>query len=177
MIGLYKPEQQKLHKSVEIKDDCPALPAALTGGGRVIILFLRHPGCPFAEYAIKAFKRWQYESAVPIQVVCHGDAKIIKPWLKSIGGLPSDMTLVIDSNREIYGRWGLGYSKAWHFLQPRVLFAVITLWFRGIRNRRASGTRWQRGAWFVVENGLVIDLHLPSCASDFRLPAFVDKVD
>lgn len=47
---------------------------------------------------------------------------------------------------------------------------VMRLWFKGIRNRMATGTRWQRAGVFLVREGRVVWCHVPGSAQEFELP-------
>ncbi|MEY4766090.1 MAG: hypothetical protein RI907_2763 [Pseudomonadota bacterium] len=135
-----------------------------------LVAFLRHVGCPFAEHTVKRLRHWaEAHPEVGVTVVSHGDADVTQHWLQAIGGLGA-LRLVIDTDRQTHARWGLGESGLWHFAGPASLRGVVRLWARGIRNRDASGTRWQRAGVFLIEHGRVQWLHVPRSAEGFRLP-------
>ncbi len=169
-IGLSKPPEQELSPALHIGSKAPAGPL-IDPGGKNLIVFLRHTGCPFAEAALKALS--DYSLAHPEINCCaifHGDPNIAKQWISTFN-LSIELQLVFDEQREYYGQWGLGYSKISHLMKPVMLINLIKLAFKGIRNRNASGTRWQQQAAFLVnKNGIVEWLHLPKHAGD--LPDF-----
>lgn len=79
------------------------------------------------------------------------------------------MSVVIDEERELYARWGLGTSNTWHVLSPRALYSVVRLGQQeGIWNRPTeSGSRWQTsGAFAIDSSGVVSWAHVASAADD-----------
>lgn len=68
------------------------------------------------------------------------------------------MSVIVDHERSLYARWGLGASSAWHFLSPWAIWDVVKIAREdGIYNRPTeSGSRWQKsGAWAVDGQGYV----------------------
>jgi hypothetical protein len=102
----------------------------------------------------------------PVRV---GDADITDAWLAAIGGL-GPLKWVHDPDRQLYGQWGLGFARLAHFGGLPSLLGVVRLWFQGIHNRGATGTRWQRAGVFLVRDGRVAWLHVPASAQAFELP-------
>ena len=83
------------------------------------------------------------------------------------------MRIIVDDKRELYGKWGLGVSSAWHVLNPWSLYAVYTLGKKeGIWNKPTeSGTRWQTsGSFSVSEDGTIKWFAIPDAAD--KLPNF-----
>lgn len=145
----------------------PALEAVAT---KQLVAFIRHVGCPFAERDVRALRCWAVaNSKVSVYLVSHGSEVATMQWLRSIGGA-GDLEVVIDESRELYGAWGLGYSNVLHFMGRRSLLGVMSLWFSGIHNRSASGTRWQQAGAFLIKNGHVVWRYIPATADEFLLP-------
>ena len=107
---------------------------------------------------------------VSVVAVSHGDERITSEWLDRIDGL-GRIHLIQDPGRHLYAQWGLGYSGFAHFAGPWSLLGVMRLWLQGIRNRDASGTRWQRAGTFLVESGHITWANVPSSAQCFLLPS------
>lgn len=148
----------------------PALPARPTGAWHLVI-FLRHVGCPFAENTVRSFRSWAgSHPQVQITAISHGTPQATERWLQAIGGA-GPIQVLIDEPRALYKRWGLHPSGVWHFAGPCSLAGVVRLWFRGIHNRRASGTRWQRAGVFLINPQCRIAwVHVPESAEAFDWP-------
>ena len=168
----------------------------LVGSGKQIsndycIAFLRHTGCPFAEQTLKALLaeyRKQYASttqrsvahdnpddtaAIQLIFVCHGNQSTAIEWLEKIIGVEQinqipGVLVVLDGNQTLYHAYGLGRSSFKHFAGISSLAGVMTLWPKGVRNRSASGTRWQQAGTFWVKQGIITQRHIPLTAN--KLP-------
>jgi hypothetical protein len=107
-IFLSRPKPQNVCSALNIGDCAPELSNIEFSSNSILVVFLRHVGCPFAENMIKQVRNWSaVNSDTEIVVVSHGDEKSTHQWLASIGGLGSSK-LIIDVKREIYGNWGIG---------------------------------------------------------------------
>ena len=87
----------------------------------------------------------------------HSSASSTTTWLEAVGGA-GNVQVVVDSEREVYAKWGLGTSGFWHVLSPGGLWEVVRLGREeGIWNRPTeSGSRWQMGGcWGVDAQGVV----------------------
>ena len=72
-----------------------------------------------------------------------------------------------EPEREIYARYGLGVTPLKHFVCWDSVSGAMELLRRGIRNRRASGSRWQSAGAFAVDaTGVVRWCHVPDHAAD-----------
>lgn len=148
--------------------DVPSLP--LPPHGRCLVAFIRHVGCPFAEAAVRQLRDWsELHPDTPVWVVSHGREDVTHRWLSCIGGA-GGLHWVQDCDRHLYASWGLGESRFWHFAGPASLLGVMRLWPQGIRNRMASGTRWQRAGMFLVDSGHIVWCHVPRSAQELVLP-------
>ena len=171
-IFLRRPEQQVLSPCPQIGAPAPECLA----GHDFLVAFLRHVGCPFAENTIRQLRQWHAQNPqTAVVVVSHGSTAVTEDWLARIGGIGT-LRFVNDEPRTHYGRWGLGYTSAWHFMGPRSLSGVMRLWPEGIFNRTASGTRWQSAGMFLVREGRIVWRHIPVSAEEFQLPGVVDAV-
>jgi hypothetical protein len=171
-IWLSRPQAASTSTSALIKPGETARPTMLPPAAEHtrLIAFIRHVGCPFAENTVRQYRIWaEQHPDVAVFIVSHGSASATSAWIDAIGGA-GRLRPIIDTQRELHAQWGVGLSKLWHFAGPRSLSGVAALWFKGIRNRSASGTRWQRAAVFLVQGDLVVWSHVPASAQAFLLP-------
>jgi hypothetical protein len=135
--------------------------------GPAVVAFLRHTGCPFAEWTAGAMRAAaaDYPDVTWI-AVSHASAEATELWSHAIGGT-TGVRVVTDPDRAAYAAWGLGRSSLGHFAGRRSLGQVARLAREGIRNRHPDGTRWQRaGTFAVAADGHVAWRHLPEHAGD-----------
>ncbi|KAK5156077.1 hypothetical protein BJ546DRAFT_835304 [Cryomyces antarcticus] len=122
-------------------------------GKPTIVTFLRHCGCPFAE---KTFISMRDKAAsnpnIHFVAVSHSDQASTKKWIEALGGAGS-VEVIVDPEREIFARWGLGISSFWHVLSPWSMWSVYRLGKdEGIWNRPTeSGSRWQTAGSFAMD--------------------------
>ncbi|KAF6813151.1 hypothetical protein CMUS01_12900 [Colletotrichum musicola] len=147
-------------KTGDVAPSTSTLRLPRSDGRPVVIVFLRHCGCPFAE---KSFTTLRDAAAthpgIAFIAVSHSSESHTQKWLSEIGG-PGDknpVEVLVDEERAVYARWGLGASGWGHVLAPGELAQVFRLAWEGTRNRPTeSGSRWQTsGAWAVDEEGRV----------------------
>lgn len=174
-IGLSKPTQQKVSNSLELGDLAPASRLGLTDSAFSLVAFLRHTGCPFAEATVKQLSECADKyPEIGIHLVCHGKEEIAKTWIEKFNLSPK-LNFKVDSDRELYGSFGLGYSSTIHLMHPKVLWGVAKLLPKGIRNRSASGTRWQKAGSFILDrSNKVVWKHEPETADE--VPNFEDTI-
>ncbi|KAI6091952.1 hypothetical protein F4821DRAFT_225918 [Hypoxylon rubiginosum] len=117
-----------------------------------VIVFLRHCGCPFAEKAFKNLTTLStHHKDVHFVAVSHSSPEATERWVVQVGG-NWEVEVVVDFERELYARWGLGISNTWHAVGPLTLWRTLQLGkAEGIWNRPTeSGNRWQTGGAFAV---------------------------
>lgn len=168
-IALSKPKQQNVSPELMPGDSAPDTNELWEGGDSSsrmsYISFLRHVGCPFAEATVVYLRQAACEHTdISFIVVTHGDKLTTQTWFEEIGGVEG-LRWVHDAEREIYGRWGIGYSGLSHILSPKNFKDIIALRKVGIKNRDASGTRWQLSATFLVQNDKVVWKSIPDTAN------------
>lgn len=89
--------------------------------------------------------------------ISHSDQQSTEKWLNDLEGTGS-VTVIVDVERQVYARWGLGVVSWGHVLNPA---ALVNAWKlgkeQGIWNRPTeSGSRWQSsGYWAVDQEGYV----------------------
>jgi hypothetical protein len=89
--------------------------------------------------------------------ISHSSPEATEKWLIAIGGVGAppndDIQVIVDDSREIYAKYGLGTSSAWHVLNPLSMWDAVTLGKTSkIWNRPTeSGTRWQTAGSFAVD--------------------------
>lgn len=175
-IGLKKPKQQKVSDKLQPGDDSPKIEKCVGEKPYKLITFLRHPGCPFAESTLKEIRNIsdKYKN-IDFIIITHGNEKICHSWLHSIGGTDT-IHAIHDEDRSIYGSFGLGYTNFWHFIGFKSLMGVVKLVFKGIRNRKATGTRWQSaGSFLVGPEEKILWAHIPKSAEE--IPNFEKTIN
>jgi hypothetical protein len=149
-----------------VGDPAPELPVSLVPEQPVVVAFLRHTGCPFAEATLRALRDRAAGSGVKWLAVSHAPADATQRWLHGIGGA-GGVEVVSDPSRESYAAWGLGQTSLGHFLGRRSLGAAASLARSGIRNSHPTGTRWQSAGTFALDAEAVVRWrHLPRHAGE-----------
>ena len=154
----------------EIGAPAPELPAEVADVAderAVVLAFLRHAGCPFAEATLRRLRdAAEGASDVTFVAVSHARPEASEKWCHAVGG-SGRVHLVTDPDRHLYAAWGLGQTSLGHFLGRRSLQAVAGLAREGIRNRHPSGTRWQSAGTFALDaSHTVCWRHLPAHAGE-----------
>ncbi|KAL8659798.1 MAG: hypothetical protein Q9202_006948 [Teloschistes flavicans] len=155
----------------------PKLPFPNSNDRPVLVTFLRHCGCPFAE---KTFLRLRATADahqnITFIAVSHSDQSSTDTWLEAVGG-PGKVEVIINPDREIYAAWGLGISSFWHALNPGNLRSAYKLWKEeGIWNRPTeSGSRWQTAGSFGVDAQGIVRWGQTAPGADW-VPDFEDAV-
>lgn len=92
-----------------------------------ILTFLRHCGCPFAEKTFQSFRAAaSAHPSINFIAVSHSDQAATNTWLEAVGGADS-VRVIVDSERELFARWGLGVCSFWHVLNPASMWNVYKL--------------------------------------------------
>lgn len=92
-----------------------------------ILTFLRHCGCPFAEKTFLSFRAAaSTHPSINFVAVSHSDQIATDKWLEAVGGA-DNVHVIVDSERELFARWGLGVSSFWHVLNPASMWNVYRL--------------------------------------------------
>jgi hypothetical protein len=104
--------------------------------------------------------------------VSHSDEESTEKWVVAVGG-QWDVSVVVDSERELYAQWGLGVSSAWHVLNPWSMYSAIKLGKQEkIWNKPTeSGNRWQTSGSFAVDREGVVRWAKVAKAAD-NIPDF-----
>ncbi|KAF4542125.1 Alkyl hydroperoxide reductase subunit C [Lasiodiplodia theobromae] len=174
------PEAKKTNEVPAIGSKAPSserLPVPGADGKPVVVTFLRHCGCPFAE---KTFRRLREAASgnadVRFVAVSHSDQASTERWLDSLsgggggGGITTGpaVELVVDAERDVFAQWGLGVSSLWHVLSPWSMYSVYRLGRdEGIWNRPTeSGNRWQTAGSFAVDGEGVVRWGGPARQAD-----------
>lgn len=159
------PDTPPLAPAPTVGAPAPALPGGAPHGRPYVVAFLRHTGCPFAEWTARALREAaERHRGVAWIAVSHAPESATEAWVRAVGG-PGRVMVVSDRARESYAAWGLGRTSLGHFAGRRSLSQVARLAREGVRNRHPAGTRWQRAGTFAVDaDGIVRWRHLPDHA-------------
>lgn len=142
-------------------------PASEATGPPLVVAFLRHPGCPFAEQTLRSLRAAAAaRPEVAWVAVSHASEATTDEWAQAVGG-SGEVELVVDEERRLYGAWGVGRTDLSHFMGPRSLKAVVRLARGGVHNRHPQGSRWQGAGTFAVDRSNTVRWrHLPEHAGD-----------
>jgi hypothetical protein len=145
----------------------PNLPEGAPHGRPIVLAFLRHTGCPFAEWTARELRKAaEAHEDVAWVAISHAPPDATAAWAQAVGGLGT-AALLSDPERACYAAWGLGRSSLGHFAGRRSLAQVARLARTGVRNRHPHGTRWQQAGTFGVDaEGTLRWRHLPAHAGD-----------
>ncbi|KAF2445702.1 hypothetical protein P171DRAFT_484369 [Karstenula rhodostoma CBS 690.94] len=166
----------------EIAPSSSRLTLPAQDGKPLVLTFLRHCGCPFAEKTFLNMRSAasRHKHVIHFVAVSHSDRASTDQWLASLpqSSENSHVAVIVDDEREIYAQWGLGVSSFWHVLNPWSLFSVYMLGRQdGIYNRPTkSGTRWQTSGSFAVDGKGKVAWSKPSASAD-EVPDFEDVLN
>ncbi len=148
------------------RDHAPVLPRE-SGDRPLVVSFLRHTGCPFAEQTLRLLRAAAAaRPEVEWIAVSHASRETTDEWARAVGG-SGRVELVVDEERRLYGAWGIGRTDLSHFMGPSALKGVVRLARQEIHNRHPQGSRWQGAGTFAVDrSGTVRWRHLPEYAGD-----------
>lgn len=115
--------------------------------------------------------------------VSHSSAAATWKWQAALPPMtndsqpPSNFKVLVDDEREIFSRWGLGIASFWHVLRPGNLYTLYRLATgEGIKNRPTeSGSRWQTSGNFAVDGTGILRWGGPVERAD-QVPDFEDVV-
>ncbi|KAK4106403.1 hypothetical protein N658DRAFT_18018 [Parathielavia hyrcaniae] len=154
-------------------DDAAAAGIRFPHDKPVLVVFLRHCGCPFAE---KTFRLLTSLSNHHPEVCCVAVSQSTREdtdgWIVQVGG-EWEVRVVVHAQRELYHAWGLGLSSTWYAVNPLALWHAWKLGTEeGIWNRNAeSGSRWQIGGAFGIDAEGVVRWGGPAASAD-EVPDF-----
>ncbi|KAF2435770.1 hypothetical protein EJ08DRAFT_729643 [Tothia fuscella] len=179
----WSPPAKRLSPTPSIGQRAPStarLPLPPPDGRPTIVTFLRHCGCPFAEDSFIQLRNLALQNT-PIHFVAisHSSQSSTDGWLRAVGGpgTQNPITVIVDEEREIYAKWGLGISGWMHVLSPGGLYSAYKLGrAKDIWNRPTeTGSRWQQAGSWAVDGSGYVKWGGPAQRAD-DLPNFEDAV-
>jgi hypothetical protein len=173
LVTFRRPAKLAVSEVPQVGDRARSLPVTVGDGRPVVVLFLRHTGCPFAEATVIAAREAAAQQPdVDFVAVSHASEDSTDTWCGEIGGADR-VRVVSDPSRVCYAAWGLdspfGLTKddLAYLFSADVRAAVKGLRSRGIVNRDPTGSRWQRSGSFAVDGtGIIRWRHLPAHAGE-----------
>ncbi|HBS29211.1 MAG TPA: alkyl hydroperoxide reductase [Phycisphaerales bacterium] len=133
---------------------------ALSEASPILLVFLRHSGCPFCKEAVAdvARARGALERAgVRPVFVMQGDARDASRLLEQ-GGL-GDAERVLDPGRTLYRAMGLRRGNPWQMVGPFVWWRTLQALWAGRMIGRVAGDPFQMPGVFLLHRGRVIASH------------------
>lgn len=140
-------------------------------------MVLTHTLLPVAEKTFHEMRKSAGKNPnVNFIAISHSDQESTDKWLTAVGG-SWDVNVIVDSDREIYAKYGLGVSSAWHVLNPWSMYSVHKLGkAENIWNKPTeSGTRWQTSGSFAVDKEGTVKWAKVAQAADY-IPNFNDAL-
>lgn len=135
----------------------------------VIIAFLRHCGCPFAEkILLKLREAADQNPSICFIAVSHSDKPSTEKWLHDVGGT-GNVEVLVDDERKSFSTYGLGLSSFWAVLNPSSLRNAMFMGKEeGINIRPTqSGSRWQQAGLFAADGaGVITYAHTAESSDD-----------
>lgn len=130
-----------------------------------------------AEKTFKQIRQLAHKTPeVNFVAVSHSDQESTDKWIISIGG-QWEVQVIVDADRELYAKYGLGASSAWHVLNPWSMYSVYKLGkAENIWNKPTeSGNRWQTSGNFAVDKDGVMKWSKVAQTAD-DIPNFTDAL-
>ncbi|KAH7034236.1 hypothetical protein B0J12DRAFT_713524 [Macrophomina phaseolina] len=120
-------------------------------GKQVVVTFLRHCGCPFAEKTFRNMREAASKNPdIRFVAVSQSDQGSTDRWLEALGGGKGAVEVLVDPQRDLFAQWGLGVSSLWHVLSPWSMYSVYRL------GKEEERSRWQTaGSWAVDKEGVI----------------------
>lgn len=179
-----QPQPQK-HQELSVQavpkvgDRAPSLGRDVTfpSDKPVVVVFLRHCGCPFAE---KTFKTLTALSTANPEIRCVAVSQSSGPetdaWVVEVGG-EWEAHVIVDESRDLYKLWGLGQTSTWHAYSPWTVWSAVKLGREeGIWNReQQTGSRWQQGGAFAVDSSGFVRWAKPAQSAE-EVPSFKEAL-
>lgn len=131
--------------------------AEISSGRSVLVVFLRHSGCPFCREAIadasRVIDRLRSEQVELVFVTQWPPGPEDELFDKA--GLSSALR-IDDPDRSLYRAFELKRGNLWQIAGPFVWLRVLSAGLRGHRVGRAVGNAFQMPGVFLVRDGRVI---------------------
>ncbi|MBN8644731.1 MAG: AhpC/TSA family protein [Planctomycetes bacterium] len=125
--------------------------------GRVMLVFLRHTGCPFCREAMADIQRRRAEIERSARVVFVHQApedEANRAFFDAAG--VGDIPRVSDPERALYRAAGLKRGSLWAIFGPYIWFRSIQAMLTGRRLGRMIGDVFQMPGVLVIEDGAVV---------------------
>lgn len=106
-----------------------------------------------AEKAFHQFRELSDQHPeVQFIAVSHSTQTDTDEWIISVGGT-GDVDVVVDPERTLYAKWGLGFSSYWANLGPVAIWKALKLGQEELIYNRPtkSGYRWQTAGSFAID--------------------------
>ena len=130
----------------------------LSHSSPLMVVFLRHQGCPFCRETLsKLEKRRQEIEAVGVKIVLvhmipsDNEAEIFfARWRLH------DVPRISDPEREVYKKFGLARGSTWQVLGPSAMLRGLKAVLSGNTFGKPQGDIYQLPGAFLVENGRIV---------------------
>lgn len=123
----------------------------------MLIIFLRHSGCPFCIEAMTDLSKQRRvieSSGVGVVLVHMGDEPGSQEFFDSNG--VGDIPRISDPEQKLYMSFGLKRGNLWQLGGPKVWWRVFQAGLVGKRVGKAVGDAWQMPGAFLLHRGEII---------------------
>lgn len=123
----------------------------------VLLVFLRHFGCPFCGEAMCDLSRVRSaidQRGVKIVLVHMGSEEQARPLFARHG--MNELDRVSDPERELYRALGLKRGNPWQLFGPFVWFRLIQAAIAGVKVGKQAGDAFQMPGSFLIHKGRVL---------------------
>lgn len=126
-------------------------------GNGVLLVFLRHAGCPFCREAAADLnkKRMAIEGAGVIPVLVHQGTEAAGAAFFEKFGL-GDLHRIADPDRSLFRAMDLARGNLWQIGGPKVMLRSMLAAIRGHVPGKVEGDAFQMPGSFVVRDGTVV---------------------
>jgi hypothetical protein len=147
LIGVHKGTPSK---TPEIGQPAPQLDGTNYTSSATLIGFVRHCGCPFAEYEVKSLAKVhsQYPK-IQIIIVAHSDQEVVDDWFNRVGKPNFDnldnIKVIADPEYKVYDKFGIGQLSWSGLFSTSMISELRALASQGIKNTQTGkgSNRWQ----------------------------------
>jgi len=162
----------------ELQSILRTLEAAVTQSGKtlpelsrtspVLLVFLRHAGCPFCREALSDLARSRFaieSTGARIVLVNMGDSKALEKQLRRYG--LAGMDLISDPGRKLYKALGLRRGSLWQLFGPKAVWRFFCGGvFAGHGMGWISADLFQMPGLFLLDRARIVRSFRHRCAAD-----------
>ncbi|KAK4189563.1 hypothetical protein QBC35DRAFT_513979 [Podospora australis] len=174
-----RPQALSVQPVPEVGDRAPSLgrDVRFPSDRPVVVVFLRHCGCPFAEKTFKTFTKFSTDHPeIRCVAVSQSSTQETDAWIIEVGG-EWEVHVIVDESLDLFKLWGLGQTSTWYAYSPWTVWSAVKLGKEeGIWNReQQTGSRFQQGGAFAVDSSGFVRWAKPAQTAE-EIPNFKEAL-